>query len=227
MACPSTTPLSGSNRVDAGYYTSRASAIAAASGLAPGSAIVQAGLEFNKFECPERLCKKKTQGPVTHTITSTDSSISWMATIGWGARRYTGRAYYDWRTTVTCESSLSALGKELVDKFQQAVFRNVGEGNHYFWFEGWLGNFFSWIGWAKGCGVWTDWTAGWLEEKGWTERGVRICRCYNWTLFFKHQVVCVTLPDGTRLIFDPWRDIDNPVWLRDDYEKQFGEMTCE
>ena len=51
--------------------------------------------------------------------------------------------------------------------------------------------------------------------------------CYYLKFVFKHQIVVVTLPDGTEWVLDPWRSTDNPVWEKTDYEREFGKLTCE
>jgi hypothetical protein len=225
MPCPSTHTLTGRDWTRSDYHPNGGAAIAAASAQVPASARLQAGFAFNRFDCPERLCKRKTLGPVSHTITRTVSGLSLLDSFFWWQWQHYGKAYYDWTCTVTCSELLSDEWIDFVSRFTRDA--NASIGDHWLWFTGWFGNLVSSMGIARGCADWVDWVLSWINSNGWRERLLKVRHCHYWSWGFKHQVVCVTLPDGTELVLDPWRDPLNPVWEKSDYERQFSALTCE
>lgn len=226
MPCPSSKLLRGSGRVDVGYYTSRSIAEREARALLKARAEIEAGLAFIGYHCPEKCCRTKTLGAVASVETSVDTSWSVIGFIGYLESRYTGTVTFDWQATVTCSNSCSDLAREFIREFSRGVTGRLGElGNPFLWFEGWTGNLVSIFGWGEGCTAWEEWVLSWLEKSGWLFRVKwKLCSCWA---PLPHQVVIVTLADGTQLVLDPWRDNNSPVWERKDYEREIAKLTCD
>ncbi len=226
MGCPSQETLKGTGVVYVGFYSSIAAALAEASSLVQSRAEIEAGLAFNKYHCPEKLCQQKSLGPVTAVTGSVTASLSLIATVFWLERRYQGRAAFSWSATVTCKGGHLPLLDQLLHAFAVASAERSSEVHTIA--SGWLNNVSSWFGYGRGCADWADWIWGWLWRNGWVERGVRPRVCWYWVHWpiTQHQVVVVTLPDGREYVLDPYTDNVHPIWDREQYEREYGKLNC-
>lgn len=231
MGCPDKHTLTGSGRVNVGFFSSSAVAEAEASALVQTRAETDAGLAFNKFECEGRLCLKKSMGAVTVTPGAVWSSrltlLGLLASLFWAGWRYEGKADYTWSVEVTCYGEHSPLLDPLQESF--TVDAAIRSNQVFTIASGWLNNILSWIGFGRGCADWADWIRSWIYREGWDTKGVRPRICWYWVHWWfitQHQVVVITMPDGQEYVLDPYTDPVQPVWDKGQYERLYGKLHC-
>ncbi len=193
--------------------------------LARPYAEILAGLERNGFECPNRLCQRKTMTLNSVTITSLTSSWSLLASIFSFGRRYSATVKFDWKATITCSGPFSDAVADFMDEFADPV--KVHAEEVWTIADGDLGNFGTTITGGllgDGCVAWALWVHDWLINSEWfpTEFEVKQKHIGKWP--FYHQVILICLKDGTEIVLDPWRDKKDPFWDKKVYEEKYGKL---
>jgi hypothetical protein len=69
------------------------------------------------------------------------------------------------------------------------------------------------------CDEWMDWAADWLRHLN-KDDICKIEKCLS--AGGTHNYLRITLCNGTVLYLDPWRRPDDPVFPKDDYERDYG-----
>jgi hypothetical protein len=223
MACPKDYPISGSMTALTSAFDTEAEARAAFLKVAQS---VATQLAAATARCPESCeCWK-----VTHigTVGVKNVQITVDSPLGLG---YVASGSFDWWATITC----GRTGAEANDKFIKAFCKAAkaharathtvanGYWNDLIVSASWLLSKMD-LGithqYGEGCTAWSEWIRSWFfHESEWEGATIN-----HIELPFPriHKVELITCPDGTRLVFDPWRDPDNPIWDADEYEKRYG-----
>jgi len=77
---------------------------------------------------------------------------------------------------------------------------------------------------AYDCDQWRSWIVQWFTETGCKQRGIQLEHVSVGTWMCDRAAERVTFPEKTRIILDPWHDLDRPIWSEDDYQGRFGAI---
>ncbi len=77
---------------------------------------------------------------------------------------------------------------------------------------------------AYNCDQWRTWMVQWFTETGCKQRGIQLEPVSVGTWMCDHAIERAIFPEGTRVILDPWRDAERPIWAEDDYQGRFGSI---
>lgn len=107
-----------------------------------------------------------------------------------------------------------------VDIFRQQFIAAAKGFSDPIFFTGTLNN----LTFGPKCDEWADFMVSWLIESGWKAAGVTVEKAlYAPGSIFAHVLVRVTMPAGTVLYLDPWRNGPaNGVYTQEDYEGRYG-----
>ncbi|MBI3302324.1 MAG: hypothetical protein HYZ72_09665, partial [Deltaproteobacteria bacterium] len=84
---------------------------------------------------------------------------------------------------------------------------------------------------GDGCSAWQDWIVEWFAEESarhrpkWDKITVERLKS-GWLVVGTHRFARANLPIMGRLILDPWRNVESPIWNEDVYLADFG-VTIE
>jgi hypothetical protein len=77
---------------------------------------------------------------------------------------------------------------------------------------------------AYNCDQWRTWVLQWFTETGCKQRCIQLEPVTVGTWMCDHGVHRATFPEGTKVILDPWRDAERPIWAEEDYQTRFGPL---
>jgi hypothetical protein len=224
MACPEEHTLDGDMTAMTSFYPTEAEAASGFHDLAVRVADQLAVVSNARFRCPDGDgCFAKRIGAVTVS----NERFTFSPDLGMG---FAASGSFAWSAIVTCDRHRNPQVGKLAKAFRNAV-KEHAKANHTV-ASGYTNDFLVSVSWllstidfglteklGEGCTAWSEWVRSWFWSGGW--EGVTITHL-ELPFPFTHKIQLVTFPDGTRLILDPWRDPDNPIWDADDYNELYG-----